>query len=709
MVVRSQPALPADSDVESATDKDSIDSDIPSSPAAEQDDPFVGPISSLFEANILSKPDIFLVPDANVSEKLLAATKWMFDLGERCVDWIALEVITHSIRHKATHTEPFEMSPLPALLTEGFEIDQIWEQIQLRNRPMLKHLSAAVSSVLVKGDVSPAKDEMDTESENASISEQDSEDDMFSNEEVSDNDEEPVENDDSDSEELADGNDALDIDEENIDDQFSDVESEQDGGADEIVRETEVDDEFFLLREMEKFAERGEARDIKLAEGNGDPNQDDDDWNLGVDLLNMDPDDLEGSGDELNANDIRYEDFFAPPRRREAPKTRKPKIAFNETIDEREFDKDAPVTSTTAEVNENSGDAKDLFEDSDDDSSGAGPKRPITEFEREQQLLEEEIATLEAEAIAEKSWTLSGEVSSKKRPVNSLLEEDLEVEHASRPAPVVTEETTRSLEDLIKSRIADALFDDVERKIPPKTKKFDPNRRNIIDEEKSSKSLAEIYEDDYRKKTAGDEKMKTEKDAQVENAHREIDGLFKDLCNQLDALSNWHYTARAPVAELEVVPGPSVPALTIEEVIPAVVSDAALAAPKEVYAGNVGKSEAEMERADKRKARNKQKRAFKKQKLEREKELKATGASADNVVESAKKGKERAMDVLMKQKNVTIIGDSKTGKGSAAAIATARKSGGKRGKAVKATVVPQSGDLKSAAKRTGPVAHMLKL
>ncbi|KAJ3348431.1 U3 snoRNP protein [Entophlyctis luteolus] len=694
MVVRSQPALPADSDVESATDKDSIDSDIPSSPAAEQDDPFVGPISSLFEANILSKPDIFLVPDANVSEKLLAATKWMFDLVSAI---------------KATHTEPFEMSPLPALLTEGFEIDQIWEQIQLRNRPMLKHLSAAVSSVLVKGDVSPAKDEMDTESENASISEQDSEDDMFSNEEVSDNDEEPVENDDSDSEELADGNDALDIDEENIDDQFSDVESEQDGGADEIVRETEVDDEFFLLREMEKFAERGEARDIKLAEGNGDPNQDDDDWNLGVDLLNMDPDDLEGSGDELNANDIRYEDFFAPPRRREAPKTRKPKIAFNETIDEREFDKDAPVTSTTAEVNENSGDAKDLFEDSDDDSSGAGPKRPITEFEREQQLLEEEIATLEAEAIAEKSWTLSGEVSSKKRPVNSLLEEDLEVEHASRPAPVVTEETTRSLEDLIKSRIADALFDDVERKIPPKTKKFDPNRRNIIDEEKSSKSLAEIYEDDYRKKTAGDEKMKTEKDAQVENAHREIDGLFKDLCNQLDALSNWHYTARAPVAELEVVPGPSVPALTIEEVIPAVVSDAALAAPKEVYAGNVGKSEAEMERADKRKARNKQKRAFKKQKLEREKELKATGASADNVVESAKKGKERAMDVLMKQKNVTIIGDSKTGKGSAAAIATARKSGGKRGKAVKATVVPQSGDLKSAAKRTGPVAHMLKL
>lgn len=68
------------------------------------------------------------------------------------------------------------------------------------------------------------------------------------------------------------------------------------------------------------------------------------------------------------------------------------------------------------------------------------------------------IARLEATNLADKSWQMSGETSAKGRPENSLLEEDLMYETGSRPAPEITEQDTRTLEDIIKQRICDKVF-----------------------------------------------------------------------------------------------------------------------------------------------------------------------------------------------------------------------------------------------------------
>lgn len=48
-----------------------------------------------------------------------------------------------------------------------------------------------------------------------------------------------------------------------------------------------------------------------------------------------------------------------------------------------------------------------------------------------------------------------GEASARARPENSLLEEDLDFEHVQKVTPVITEETVRTLEELIKKRILD--------------------------------------------------------------------------------------------------------------------------------------------------------------------------------------------------------------------------------------------------------------
>uniref|UniRef100_A0A8C8EKW4 M-phase phosphoprotein 10 (U3 small nucleolar ribonucleoprotein) n=1 Tax=Oncorhynchus tshawytscha TaxID=74940 RepID=A0A8C8EKW4_ONCTS len=152
-----------------------------------------------------------------------------------------------------------------------------------------------------------------------------------------------------------------------------------------------------------------------------------------------------------------------------------------------------------------------------------------------------------------------GDVSAQTRPENSLLEVDVAFDSASRMAPAVTEETTLQLEDIIKQRIKDQVWDDVVRKEKPTEEVFEYKKRLTLDHEKSKLSLAEVYEQEYLKQN----QQKTEDE---ENPARvEIQKLVDFLFLKLDALSNFHFTPKLPVPEVKVVS--NVPYIAMEEVV----------------------------------------------------------------------------------------------------------------------------------------------
>ncbi|XP_058085479.1 M phase phosphoprotein 10-like [Magnolia sinica] len=80
-------------------------------------------------------------------------------------------------------------------------------------------------------------------------------------------------------------------------------------------------------------------------------------------------------------------------------------------------------------------------------------KGTLSTHEKELQKICSKIEQMEKENLETKAWTMQGEVTASKRPKNSALEVDLDFEHNVRPPPVITEEVTASLEELITKRI----------------------------------------------------------------------------------------------------------------------------------------------------------------------------------------------------------------------------------------------------------------
>ncbi|XP_006167299.1 U3 small nucleolar ribonucleoprotein protein MPP10 [Tupaia chinensis] len=555
-----------------------------------------------------AQPESFLTIQDRLASKFTSLTKVLYDFN------------------KTLENGRLHGSPLQKLVIDHFDDEQIWQQLELQNEPALQFFQSAVGEAAEDSDISllPASEEVGCEDGGSEVGasdqehmEQDSEE-----EEVSDEGTEYPKGGES-----AQNTGRCDRRKSPV---FSDEDSDLDFDISKLEQQREVqapgpgrpgeksivDDKFFKLSEMEAFLEsvekegewkEEEEEDVDFFD---DVDSDEDEELLGSQKLK--------SG--KSSRNLKYKDFFDPVESDEDPTS----VHDGELGSDQD---EETVEATAAEGASDTGEDSD-FEGSEDSGPHKENSKRVTfalpddeeiedtnvldvktsfdevksSFEKRQEKMNEKIASLEKELLEKKPWQLQGEVTAQKRPENSLLEETLHFDHAVRMAPVVTEETTLQLEDIIKQRIRDQAWDDVARKEKPKEDVFEYKKRLTLDHEKSQLSLAAIYEQEYIKLS----QQKTEEEENPE--HVEIQKMMESLFLKLDALSNFHFTPKPPVPDIKVVS--NLPAITMEEVAPVSVSDAHLLAPEEIKeknkAGDV-KTAAERTVTDKKRERRKKK------------------------------------------------------------------------------------------------------
>ncbi|KAJ1180893.1 hypothetical protein NDU88_006104 [Pleurodeles waltl] len=626
-----------------------------------------------------AQPERFLSVQDELASEFSLLTKHLYDF------------------HKLEPTETTTGSPLKELVIENFDEEQIWQQLELQNNAILGFFKKAVGQIVNDEDATllHSTDEPATHSSDKDSGESDEEEsDLSSSDNLGQSEEiqkkKRIHFNESGKDLNSDGDSDVDF---NIDELEQKSKKNKKTRARPIERSV-VDDRFFKLAEMEAYLDDVEKGEIRKKETDAD------DIDYFEDVISDDDDDDADSDENedllfgkrknpiKSSRDLHYKDYFDPVDQQNDVEP--DGDDHNEEADSEESVVDEEVdTDEDAETDEDDKSDEDdkymeetkaskrakedfkkvtfhLSEDSEgeelEDILG-GKKHDLPEpkssFEKRQEKMSEKIKDLEKDLLNEKSWQLRGEVTAQKRPENSLLEETLLFDHASRGAPVITEETTLELEDIIKQRIKDQSWDDVIRKEKPKEDAFEYKKRLTLDHEKSKLSLAELYEQEYVK-------LNQKKTEEENPKHVEIQKLMDSLFLKLDALSNFHFTPKPSIPEVKIVS--NLPAITMEEVAPVHVSDAALLAPEEVKekskAGDL-KADAEKTSTDKKRERRKKKLAKRIKLREKEKRemLKEKMKAQEGNKKLSKKDAAEKLKKLTKDGKATLLAD--TGKDKA--------------------------------------------
>ena len=451
---------------------------------------------------------------------------------------------------------------LSELFVDGFDVEQIWYQLDLQTPKLLKAVdkqlkrmkseAAKIDELLLKGEESTSG-----ESEQSFESESESEEDLS---------------------DLAQPDEASLSEEDGIgsDDSEGAAEDEKEENAAELLP---TEDSFFRLGEMEAFVQQAEEEYEKERMAEDGEGSDADDEVKGDDDDDEEEEDSEGSDGgfedddevEYNEDKIMYNDYFKGNRR-------------------------------AVSVKQDAGEDADA--DHEEEELGDVGKAQEVENKSRQEVrserMQRRISRLEEANMSEAHWTMKGEVKANQRPANSLLEVDLDFQHAANPPIEPTQEIADEMDEIIKTRISERRFDDV---IPIVVAEAPEDARTLngeeLDDKKATKGLAEIYESEY---------MQARGFSDIEDKHRRKQEacwtLYRSIAARLDAMSHFQFSPK-PVSQEANESQANAPAITMEEVGLEALSSAGTLAPGEVMkASSKGllKADGEFEKEE-RKAR----------------------------------------------------------------------------------------------------------
>ncbi|CDR45605.1 CYFA0S19e00870g1_1 [Cyberlindnera fabianii] len=370
--------------------------------------------------------------------------------------------------------------------------------------------------------------------------------------------------------------------------------------------------------------------------------------------LNDDDDEIDYFGDLGESEDEEvayYDDFFGKPSNKKKEVKQQQQKKKNPSKKEKKL-KEGSLNEDDFDDGMKSA-MMDLFADEDEpqveEEEEVKPEKNLSSFERQQLQIQQEIAKLEKEAIAEKKWAMKGEAKAKDRPQDALLDEELEFERTAKPVPVITKEVTESLEEMIRRRIKEANFDDLPRRVITDVTNFRSSSSFELSDQKSSKSLAELYEDEYK----GDQSENAVSE-ELQKAHDEIKDMFKSLSYKLDALSSAHFIPKPAQKAIDIKV--NAPTITMEDAQPLTQSSASTLAPQEIYKASNS--------ADSKEIQLKSGTVFSRDELSREdkqrmrranKRKRARDAFERDAAQKKKSKKQDVLDTLSKAKNVTVI------------------------------------------------------